>query len=69
MTGWANVRGEKVEIREQHLQRAYSQREITKALNDAGLAPVDVIDFDPYGEVDAVNATTVKLFFIARVAR
>ena len=66
VTGWANVRGEKVQIREQHLQRAYSQREITKALSDAGLAPVDVIDFDPYGEADDVDAATVKLFFIAR---
>jgi hypothetical protein len=69
VTGWAKVRGERVEIREQHLQRAYSQREITRALNDAGLAPVDVLDFDPYGEADAVDATTVKLFFIARTAR
>jgi len=68
VTGWANVHGKKVEIREQHLQRAYSQREITKMLNDAGLAPVDVIDFDPYGEGDAIDAATVKLFFIARPA-
>lgn len=66
VTGWANVRGEKVAIREQHLQRAYSQREITKMLADAGLAPVDVIDFDPYGEADAVDAATVKLFFVTR---
>ena len=27
---------------------------------------VDVIDFDPYGEAEAVNAATVKLFFVCR---
>jgi SAM-dependent methyltransferase len=66
VTGWAEIGGKRVEIREQHRQRAYSEREITKALADAQLAPVDVIDFDPYGEADAVDAQTVKLFFVVR---
>lgn len=68
VTGWATMGGEKVEIREQHLQRAYSQREITKMLAAAALAPVDVIDFDPYGERNDLDAATVKLFFVARPA-
>lgn len=66
VTGWALMDGKRVEIREQHRQRAYSEREITAALGEAGLAPVDVIDFDPYGEADDVEATTVKLFFVCR---
>lgn len=66
VTGWANVGGRRVEIHEQHLQRAYSEREIVKSLDAAGLKPVDVLDFDPYEERDAIDATTVKLFFITR---
>ena len=68
VTGWAQINGKRVEIREQHLQRAYSEREITRRLAEAGLAAVDVIDFDPYGEADDIEAATVKLFFIVRVA-
>lgn len=64
--GWAMVDGRKVEIREQHRQRAYSEKEIVSALAAAQLAPVDVIDFDPYGE--EIEARTVKLFFVARPA-
>lgn len=68
VSGWAVIEGKRVEIDEQHLQRAYSEREITDSLAAAGLVPVDVIDFDPYGEADDIDATTVKLFFIVRVA-
>jgi len=64
MTGWALVGGERIPIREQHRQRAYSEREIVTALSDARLKPVDVIDFDPYHEL--VDAKTVKLFFVCR---
>jgi SAM-dependent methyltransferase len=67
VTGWAVIDGKRVEIDEQHLQRAYSEREITDSLAAAGLVPVDVIDFDPYGEADDIDATTVKLFFVAKV--
>lgn len=66
VSGWANLNGEKVEIREVHLQRAYSQRDITRALGEAGLSVAEVRDFDPYEESDAVEAPTVKLFFVAR---
>lgn len=68
VTGWAMVAGERVVIREQHLQRAYSEREITGALADAGLAAIDVIDFDPYEEARHDDAPPVKLFFVCRVA-
>lgn len=66
VTGWAKIGGKQIPIDEQHRQRAYSEREIHKALDAAGLAPVDVIDFDPYGEAEAVDAPTVKLFFVCR---
>ena len=65
VTGWAIVASRKVEIREQRRQRAYSEEEIVSALAEARLSAVDVIDFDPYGEAEAVDAPTVKLFFVA----
>lgn len=68
VTGWADIGGLRVEIHEQHQQRAYTERDITKALREAGLEPVDVFDFDPYGERDAIEARTVKVFFIVRPA-
>ena len=61
VTGWAMMNGKRVAIREEHRQRAYSERDIVAALADASLAPVDVIDFDPYEE-----DRDVKLFFVAR---
>lgn len=66
VTGWAERNGRRIPIHEQHRQRAYSERELTKMLDEAGLAVVDVNDFDPYGEAEAVDAPTVKLFFICR---
>ncbi|MDP9194317.1 MAG: class I SAM-dependent methyltransferase [Acidobacteriota bacterium] len=66
VTGWADLGGKRVPIHEQHRQRAYSQREITKALDAADLIPADVIDFDPYGEAEDIEAATVKLFFVCR---
>lgn len=68
VTGWALLNGERVEIREEHVQRAYTEREIQKALTEAGLATVNVIDFDPYGEADDIDARTVKLFCVVRPA-
>jgi len=68
VTGWAKLPGgERVEIRETHEQRAYSERDIHRSLADAGLTPVDVIDFDPYNEAESLG-TGVKLFFICRRA-
>ena len=64
--GWAVIGGERVTIREQHRQRAYSERELVAALADAQLAPIDVIDFDPYHDLGSVEADTVKLFFVVR---
>ena len=66
VTGWARIDGKRIEIREEHLQRAYSQRDITKALHEAGLEPVEVFHFDPYGEAEDLEAVTVKLFFVVR---
>lgn len=66
ITGWARMDGRRVEIREEHLQRAYSEREITSALAEAGLEPLEIFHFDPYGEAEELEAVTVKLFFVVR---
>jgi SAM-dependent methyltransferase len=67
VTGWALMpRGIRVEIRETHEQRAYSEREIIESLGDAGLAPVEILDFDPYNEADELQAGGVKFFFVCR---
>jgi SAM-dependent methyltransferase len=68
VSGWAEIGGRRVPIHEEHRQRAYSEREIVDALSVAQLVPVEVLDFDPYEERDAVDAPTVKLFFVVRVA-
>lgn len=68
VTGWAKIGGKKIDIHEMHRQRAYSEKEIVRALGKAGLAAADVIDFDPYGENEAVEARTVKVFFVAKPA-
>jgi SAM-dependent methyltransferase len=64
VTGWADVGGERVAIHEQRLQRAYGEREIVTLLGDAGLQPIDVIEFDPYHDLGSVEAEVVKLFFV-----
>jgi len=62
VTGWANLpNGERVEIREQREQRAYSEREIVDALAAAALVPAEVIEFDPFAE-----GRNVKLFFVCQ---
>jgi SAM-dependent methyltransferase len=69
VTGWALLpTGERAKIRERHEQRAYSQREITQSLVEAGLSIVDVLDFDPYNESSTLEAEGVKLFFVCRRA-
>jgi SAM-dependent methyltransferase len=68
VTGWVTFPdGTRAEIDEQHAQRAWREREVTDALHDAGLAPVDVIEFDPYGEAGALDAAAVKLFYVCNV--
>jgi SAM-dependent methyltransferase len=68
VTGWAIVPPGDVRetIDEVHQQRAWSEREITAALADAALAPVDVIGFDPFGEAEAMEVPAVKLFYVCR---
>lgn len=63
VTGWAEVAGERVKIRERREQRAYSEREIIDCLGAAGLVPVEVTEFDPYSE-----SRKVKLFLVCRHA-
>lgn len=59
VTGWAMVAGKRVDIRERRKQRAHGEREIIDALASAGLAPREMIEFDPYAE-----GRPVKLFFV-----
>jgi SAM-dependent methyltransferase len=67
VTGWAVLpSGERVTIDESHKQRSYKEREIVDAMGKAGLAPVEVIDFDPFHEAGALEGDGVKLFFICR---
>ena len=68
VTGWASESGKRVNIRETHEQRAYSQDEIVGALGEGGLVPVEVIDFDPFNEADSLEAAGVKLFFVCRAS-
>ena len=65
VTGWAILPdGTRAAIDEHHSQRAWSEREITASLGEAGLAPVDVIPFDPYGEAEQLEVDAVKLFYV-----
>lgn len=67
VTGWAMVEsGERADIHERHEQRAWSESEITGALAESGLQPVEVIDFDPFNEAEALESEGVKLFFVCR---
>lgn len=61
ITGWADIAGERVKIRERREQRAYEEREITDCLAAAGLNPVEVSEFDPFAE-----GHKIKLFFVCR---
>jgi SAM-dependent methyltransferase len=65
VSGWAFVGGKRVEIAETHLQRAYSEKEILRSLEEGGLAPVEVFGFDPF-ESGEVSVGAAKLFFVAR---
>jgi SAM-dependent methyltransferase len=62
VTGWAMLpRGGRTKIRETHLQRSWSKREIVSALRDAGIVAVHVDDFDPFTE-----GRVVKMVFTCR---
>lgn len=69
VTGWAELPGgERVDIRETHEQRAWSEREIGDCLGAGGLEIVEVIDFDPFNEIESLDAGGVKLFFVCKRA-
>jgi len=60
--GWRRLPGgQRVEIRERHEQRSYSEAEITAALSSASLKALETYTFDPYGE-----GRPVKLFCVVR---
>lgn len=65
LTGWAKVPGRRVEIRESHQQRAWSEEQILLALHEAFLEVVEQIDFDPFEE-SGEGGPGVKWFFVVR---
>jgi SAM-dependent methyltransferase len=67
ITGWAEVAGKRVEIREVREQRAWNEREISESLSDAGLVPLEVTAFDPYAE-EGDELDPVKLLFVCQTA-
>jgi SAM-dependent methyltransferase len=58
--GWAIVGEQRIEIDEQHRQRAYTEKEIRRALERAEIAVHDVVDFDPFAE----EGRAAKLYFV-----
>jgi SAM-dependent methyltransferase len=65
VTGWARLPGgERVNIRETHEQFAWKQSEIETALAAARLSVVEMIDFDPFQEIEALDTGGVKMFFV-----
>ena len=68
ITGWANVGGRRVEIREVREQRAWNEREISQSLSDAGLVPLEVTTFDPYAE-EGDDLDPVKILFVCQTLR
>ncbi|HEX7192045.1 MAG TPA: hypothetical protein VF381_10805, partial [Thermoanaerobaculia bacterium] len=65
VTGWAQLPdGKRIKIRETHEQFAWKQSEIEAALAAARLRVVEVIDFDPFQEIQALDTEGVKMFFV-----
>jgi len=65
LTGWAKVAGRRVEIRETHHQRAWSEAEILDALGRASLSVLERLNFDPFKE-SGEGGPGVKWFFVVR---
>jgi SAM-dependent methyltransferase len=63
ISGWARMNGVQVPIAETHRQRAWLLEEIRSALETAGLAVLEEIDFDPFLESGGEGG--VKVVFIA----
>lgn len=67
VSGWARLPdGERVNIRETHEQFAWKQSEIEATLAAARLGVVEMIDFDPFQEIQALDTEGVKMFFVCR---
>ncbi|MGA7617484.1 MAG: class I SAM-dependent methyltransferase [Thermoanaerobaculia bacterium] len=62
-TGWANLKGKRVRIDEIHLQRPWSEEEISSALSAAGLEASEISPFDPFDGLH--EDEPVKIFFLA----
>jgi len=70
VTGWARLPGgERVNIRETHEQFAWKKSEIEATLAAARLGVVEMIDFDPFQEIQALDTEGVKMFFVCNALR
>ena len=67
VTGWARIGGRRIEIDERYRQRSWTEKQIEMAMSDAGLAAVEIADFDPYEEGAPTEAPSVKIFYVAGV--
>ena len=67
LSGWAERQGKRFEIRETHQQRAYSERQIERALRRAELKVIERFDFDPYADGQR-GEERVKIVYVARPA-
>jgi SAM-dependent methyltransferase len=63
VTGWADVDGTRLKIEEEHHQRAWTQKEVLRSLDEAGLTTMAVVGFDPFD--DGFEPPT-KLLFVCR---
>lgn len=64
VTGSCELAGGVVEIDETHRQRAWSDRDVRRLLEDSGLRVVDAFRFNPFGFGGDSDAT-VKLMYVA----
>ena len=66
--GWHEMEGERHAIDETHYQRAWAREDVTAMLEENGLEPIDVFDFNPFA-ARVFDASGVKEMYVARRLR
>lgn len=67
--GWVMRRGARIAIDELHEQRPYGEKTVTRLLRSAGLQPIELIHFDPFGQASSRGKPKIKMLFVARKER